>query len=439
MSEQEFESYLRLLGRFLRLSGEQRDAIAGELRDHMEERLEELMGRGFSRDDAIQAALDEFGDAAALAGDFGRIGRRRRWIMRTTMATTGLAAAVLMISFLLPENRAFVPAPSLLQAENSARLLAGAADPETRPAGVEAQQRQQAISGVYASGESEVERETLQRLAVKASEIQFTEGTGLAEVLDFIAQKAGVSLNVNWNALSLVGLDRTTDVGGLNLRDVRIDRALQIVLQSAGSATGTQLEYSITDGIVRISTTEDLDRFVIVRVYDCRDLMKRPEKSERGSGMQPEVAPGMMTPGAGGFGGGMPGGEAFGAAGGMPAPESADSARLRMLLLSTIAPGTWAPEGTTGSVGDYDGLLVVRHTWRVHQSVGELLNLLRRAKAARDFGDSSENVRELSISHPSAEQVIDAAHDEGHEARSIGAAGTQPSVELSRSDRARSR
>lgn len=52
MSEQEFESYLRLLARFLNLSGNQRTAIARELRTHMEDQLDELMARGFTREEA---------------------------------------------------------------------------------------------------------------------------------------------------------------------------------------------------------------------------------------------------------------------------------------------------------------------------------------------------------------------------------------------------
>ena len=39
MSEHEFEAYLNLLARTLRLSDAQREQIAGELRDHLEARL----------------------------------------------------------------------------------------------------------------------------------------------------------------------------------------------------------------------------------------------------------------------------------------------------------------------------------------------------------------------------------------------------------------
>ena len=70
MSEHEFELYLRLLGKFLRLTPGQQADVADELRDHLEARLEELSRGGLSRDDAIRLALDEFGDAAHLADHF---------------------------------------------------------------------------------------------------------------------------------------------------------------------------------------------------------------------------------------------------------------------------------------------------------------------------------------------------------------------------------
>ena len=49
MSEQEFELYLSLLGRLLRLEPAQREHIADALRDHFAERLHELMHSGHSR------------------------------------------------------------------------------------------------------------------------------------------------------------------------------------------------------------------------------------------------------------------------------------------------------------------------------------------------------------------------------------------------------
>src|SRR6476469_4879048 len=96
MSDREFENYLTLLASLLRLDPQQRGAVADELRSHLEDRLDELMARGVSREDAVKQALAEFGDAAGLAGQFLAIqrNRKRRWFMRVT--TFSIAATILV-------------------------------------------------------------------------------------------------------------------------------------------------------------------------------------------------------------------------------------------------------------------------------------------------------------------------------------------------------
>jgi len=96
MSDREFENYLTLLAGLLRLDPKRRGTIADELRSHLEDRLDELMARGISRDDAVKQALAEFGDAAGLAGQFVAIqrNRKRRWVMRVT--TFSIAAVLLL-------------------------------------------------------------------------------------------------------------------------------------------------------------------------------------------------------------------------------------------------------------------------------------------------------------------------------------------------------
>lgn len=106
MSEQDFEMYLTLLAKTLRLSDKQRSAIANELRDHLEARLEELTSEGVGKHDAIKTALAEFGDASALANDFTTIGkhRNRRRIMQTAFGTIAAAAVVAFAVMTLTPN-----------------------------------------------------------------------------------------------------------------------------------------------------------------------------------------------------------------------------------------------------------------------------------------------------------------------------------------------
>jgi multidrug efflux system membrane fusion protein len=145
MSEQEFELYLKLLSRCLNLTPSQREQIADELRDHLEQRLEELAEAGVPREKAVVQALDEFGDAAVLAGNFATVARfkRRRFLMRLSLGSVGVLTAVLLLAFAFwPENRAVRgpervvaqerPSPGPSSAQKQAK--AGASSPQ-QPSG----------------------------------------------------------------------------------------------------------------------------------------------------------------------------------------------------------------------------------------------------------------------------------------------------------------
>src|ERR1700689_4207820 len=124
MSEQEFELYLKLLSRCLSLTSGQREQIADELRDHLEERLEELARAGVPREKAVVQALDEFGDAAVLAGDFATIARlkRRRFLMRLSLGSVGVLTAALLVAYAFwPENRAVRGPERVVAQEKPAR------------------------------------------------------------------------------------------------------------------------------------------------------------------------------------------------------------------------------------------------------------------------------------------------------------------------------
>ncbi len=119
MSEREFELYLSLMGKLLRLGPEQTEAIADELRDHFDQRFLALCRQGVPREQAIRQALDEFGDAAGLATDFTQLARvrRRRLIMRCTLATVLLGAAALFVVQALTPPNAMIDGPPLARAQ----------------------------------------------------------------------------------------------------------------------------------------------------------------------------------------------------------------------------------------------------------------------------------------------------------------------------------
>ncbi len=66
-------------------------------------------------------------------------------------------------------------------------------------------------------------------------------------------------------------------------------------------------------------------------------------------------------------------------------PDKPGEGRLTALaeqIKQSIAPGTWAPEGTTGSVVIWNDRLIVTHTSAVHRRVNEFLSGLHRSESA---------------------------------------------------------
>src|SRR6185503_19075525 len=97
------------------------------------------------------------------------------------------------------------------------------------------------------------------------------DAVAFADVVDFLRDVSGANIFVNWKALEAAGVDRTAPVTA-RLRNIKFSKALTIILDSVSGGT-VPLGYTIDDGVITISTGEDLDRNVITRVYDTRDLI----------------------------------------------------------------------------------------------------------------------------------------------------------------------
>ncbi|MBC7854235.1 MAG: hypothetical protein IAF94_12440, partial [Pirellulaceae bacterium] len=279
MSQQEFDTYLSLLCRLLRIAPPQREQVAEEFRTHMEDRLEELLSKGMDRAAAVKLALEEFGDAAGLAAQIASIsqGRRKRWIMRIgTVSVVGLAAAVLLAVALWPEG-ARVKAPQVVAQAGAAAGAPGAGAP------------------ALGQNEPSIEDKLAQRIDVEYPETPFKE------VLDDLKERAGIQMYLNAKAIKSAVPDALEAPITINLKQVRLDMVLDILLEQAGDDS---LAYVERDGILIISTSEALSGASEVKVYNCRDLLAMAS---------PVPAPGMMM-GPGGMMDGhlMPGGHSGG-------------------------------------------------------------------------------------------------------------------------------
>lgn len=172
------------------------------------------------------------------------------------------------------------------------------------------------------------EQRARQRLRTSAPVVDFPDGTRFEEALDWLRERSGLSFHVNWNVLALLGIDRNSDTPGMTLYHARFETVLRLLLDNVAPPEAP-LDYDIFDGIVRISTREQLDRYRITRVYDVADLLVRIpsfRSADDGFGMGGLMGGmgwgGAGRPGMGAGGSGWQSAGVRGVAGVGPAPRS---------------------------------------------------------------------------------------------------------------------
>ena len=384
MSAGEFDAYLKALGSLLRMKPGQRAELADEFRDHLETRLEELTAAGVPRAEAVETALEEFGDAAGLASQvstaFTSLSRRRRrkFLMRiTASAAATLACGLAVVYLFAPPNRALRPPGPALAQEGEA-----AADPPAtaEPRGGEAVVEDPFVPDALYTKRlrewltpDEVKAKRLSEALEEPSTLEIlVPGESLSQGFDRLAERHGVTILSDVRALDLEGLDlrdiiieRPPKLEGFSLRTM-----MKVLLESVGDVPMTVLP---RDGVLYVTTEKAAADYLDTRIYNVRDLLtdvRATSTHDRGRrGGPTEGRPwGTLPPGAEGD--------------------------LVWMILSVTggadAGGPWAAEeggdeGPGGSVRHFDGLLAVRQTAAVHRQIEDLLAALRRSAGERGW------------------------------------------------------
>jgi hypothetical protein len=102
--------------------------------------------------------------------------------------------------------------------------------------------------------------------------------TSITDAIDKLRDMTPAQIFVNWKALEAAGVRRDAPVS-LRVRNVHASTALDLLLRMA-SPEGPRLGWMIDNGVVTISTADDLAKNVMVRVYDVRDLLGKTAPGE---------------------------------------------------------------------------------------------------------------------------------------------------------------
>ncbi|MBI5765041.1 MAG: hypothetical protein HZA51_16115 [Planctomycetes bacterium] len=248
-------------------------------------------------------------------------------------------------------------------------------------------------TGSEESAESDSTRVARKKLQAVASELVF-EAKRFEDVIENLRALTGLNIVPNWAALSAAAIEKEAEVN-LKLQGVKYEKALQLILNAVGGGE-TELAYEIDDGVVTVSTKEDLSRNKVTRVYNVQDLIITvptfrsrftPYNVPQSQNQQGGLGGGRFLFG-GGQGGQGGGGQQQG--GGQQGGQQQENQQnlgdplepLMQLIQQTIDPESWRDAGgNVGAISALQNQVIVTQTTTAHGQLRDLLRQLRQARA----------------------------------------------------------
>lgn len=199
-----------------------------------------------------------------------------------------------------------------------------------------------------------------QEIVAKLDSLRFTcdfSETPVRDVVDFLREYSGINFTYSKAALAVVKENPEPTVS-LSVKDIQFRDALRLILD----------QYDLTaiykDGVLVISTREEVERITVTVSYDIRDLLMsirdfagpNIELNAATDGPQTEFGPPPAEP---------------------PQPFS-DPDAIMELIQKTVSPEAWSSEKAT--MAYLNGNLVVSASRAVHAELKKLLGMLREMR-----------------------------------------------------------
>ncbi len=232
-------------------------------------------------------------------------------------------------------------------------------------------------AGVESSFESPADRRVLATLNNTPMPVNFQDNT-LENVLNFIGTFAKIDMDVDWDSLEEIGIDRETTVS-LNLKHANAKTVLDRVLEKVSTDPITQADWAIIDGMLQIASEDRIRRHTIMVPYEIRDLVfEVPDYTDA-----PTIdLQSVLQNSQGGGGGSSPFDQTNNDLGFDQQPLQDRIDKIKEIIVRNVDEESW-PEGggTTGAMYELNGNLFIRNTPKNHRQIRDLLSKLRAAKS----------------------------------------------------------
>jgi hypothetical protein len=353
------------------------EEIFSELRDHFAERVAELQGQGADRERAAASAMQEFGDAAALAAQFMQVirQRRRRLIMRSSIGVMGaVMVAVMAVLAFWPADRSPVLTPAVAQ------------ESAEKPDAEGKQQGRKALSIT--------QRDKYLRAQLASPSLAEFVDFSLDEVVRYFEKLHDIEIYVKWRQVDEIGLSRDSTIT-MSLKGSPLDMTLELLLDQLHD----DLAYIVQKGILIISTKTDLEGLesnMVVYIYNTEHLgvkLSSQEVEELIGVIRDTIDPRSWSS-AGGHASirtfeGPPEisvGHYYG--------EAAGYGRGRQPEENARLPKGVMPQSAPASISSFQGLLVINQTPENHERITDLLIQLEKAlqqKNTKQLSDGADS------------------------------------------------
>ncbi|MEM9411976.1 MAG: permease prefix domain 1-containing protein [Planctomycetota bacterium] len=263
MSNHEFENYLALVSRLMRLNREQQELIRDELRDHLETRVDELVQSGMEVNEATRRALEEFGDAASLAQQFQTLFQlnQRRWMMRfAAFSIAGSFLVAILTMAMWPSDARFgAPSQGIAQESSQPEFIRNASPAKNSGADTKK----------VANSTNEIQTSAILDQVLQSSfSVSYDEVT-FEDVMDELRQRYRINVLLDMSAKD----DSLTedDLISFQIENTKLSTALRMMLAEKNAT------YVNQDGILRIISLDVATdpEFFRRQIFDCRKLLEK--------------------------------------------------------------------------------------------------------------------------------------------------------------------